>query len=258
MSTNTMKLNQAVIAITGGARGLGLGMAKILGSKGATIIIIDIQKSEIDQAVSTLNTLGIKASGYCCNVADEAQVDQIFSQITAEHGELNALINNAGILRDSLLLKTKEGKVTNRMSIEQWQAVIDVNLTGVFLCGRAAAEQMVNNATKGVIINISSIAKSGNIGQSNYAAAKAGVAALATTWAQELARHGIRCAAIAPGFVMTDMVASMKPEMLEKMALQIPIGRLGQINEVADAAAFILCNDYFNGRVLDLDGGLRL
>lgn len=114
-----MDLNQAVIAITGGARGLGLGMAKILGSKGATITIIDIQKSEIDQAVSTLNTLGINASGYCCNVADEAQVDQIFSQITAEHGELNALINNAGILRDSLLLKTKEGKVTNRMSIEQ-------------------------------------------------------------------------------------------------------------------------------------------
>tara|TARA_R110000772_G_scaffold268731_1_gene398312 strand:+ start:16233 stop:16994 length:762 start_codon:yes stop_codon:yes gene_type:complete len=252
-----MELNHATIAITGGARGLGLGMAKILGRKGATIVIIDIQKSEVDQAKSALEALGINAAAYCCNVADEPQVDQIFKQIVTDHGELNALINNAGILRDSLLIKTKDGQATNRMSLAQWQAVIDVNLTGVFLCGRAAAEQMINHATKGVIINISSIAKSGNIGQSNYAAAKAGVAALATTWAQELGRYGIRCAAIAPGFVMTDMVASMKPDILGKMASRIPVGRMGDIAEIAEAAAFILCNDYFNGRVLEMDGGLR-
>lgn len=253
-----MVLQNSTIAITGGAQGLGLGMAKILGNKGATIAIIDIQQAEIDQAVSALQQLGIQTQGYCCNVANESQVDQTFAQIAADHGKLDGLINNAGILRDSLLLKSKDGQITHRMSLEQWQTVIDVNLTGVFLCGRAAAEQMLTRGTKGVIINISSIARSGNIGQSNYAAAKAGVAALAATWAKELSRHGIRCAAIAPGFVMTDMVASMKPEMLEKMAAQIPIGRLGHVEEIADAAAFIFSNDNYNGRVLELDGGLRL
>ena len=253
-----MELSNHIIAITGAARGLGLGMAKVLGKKGATIALIDIQRPEVDQATSALKELGINVFGYTCNVAEEAQVDQTFTQIVADHGQIDGLINNAGILRDSLLLKTRNGQITDRMSLQQWQSVIDVNLTGVFLCGRAAAEQMINNGTKGVIINISSIARNGNIGQSNYAAAKAGVAALATTWAKELARHGIRSAAIAPGFVMTDMVAGMKPEILKKMALQIPVGRLGQIHEIADATVFILTNKYFNGRVLDLDGGLRL
>ena len=119
-------------------------------------------------------------------------------------------------------MKAKDGEVTGKLSLEQWQAVIDVNLTGVFLCGREAAERMIRGGNGGCIINISSLSRAGNFGQSNYSAAKAGVAALTVVWAKELARHEIRVNAIAPGFIKTEMVASMKPEILEKMAASIP------------------------------------
>ncbi len=253
-----MKLENAKIAITGGARGLGFAMAKCLGEKGAVPLLIDLNQDDLDKAVADLNGAGIYAQAYCANVAVEEEVDALFEQIIRDHEQLDGLINNAGILRDSLLVKAKDGEIVSRMSLQQWQAVIDVNLTGVFLCGRAAAEQMIKRGNQGVIINISSIAKAGNIGQSNYSAAKAGVAAMAVTWAGELARYGIRCAAIAPGFIMTDMVASMKPEALEMMAHKIPLKRLGQVEELAGAAQFIFENDYFSGRVIELDGGLRL
>jgi 3-oxoacyl-[acyl-carrier protein] reductase len=144
------------------------------------------------------------------------------------------------------------------MSLSQWQAVIDVNLTGVFLCGREAAERMVGLGNGGVIINISSISRHGNVGQSNYTAAKAGVASLAVVWARELARYGIRVGAIAPGFTHTSILEAMKPEILEKMIAPVPLGRLGEPAEIAHAARFIFENDFFTGRVIDLDGGLRL
>jgi 3-oxoacyl-[acyl-carrier protein] reductase len=139
-----------------------------------------------------------------------------------------------------------------------WRAVIDVNLTGVFLCGREAAERMIRAGNGGCIINISSLSRAGNFGQSNYSAAKAGVAALTVVWAKELARHGIRVNAIAPGFIKTEMVASMKQEILDKMAAGIPAGRLGEPDEIAATAEFIFANDYMNGRVLEIDGGQRL
>ena len=148
----------------------------------------------------------------------ENDVVNVFDRVVGDFGRLDAAIANAGILRDGLLIKAKDGEITGKMSLAQWQAVIDVNLTGVFLCGREAAERMVRAGNGGCIINISSISREGNFGQSNYSAAKAGVAALTVVWAKELARHGIRVNAIAPGFVKTEMVASMKPEMLEKMA----------------------------------------
>jgi len=144
------------------------------------------------------------------------------------------------------------------MTLEQWQAVIDVNLTGVFLCGREAAERMIRLGNGGLIINVSSVSKVGNAGQSNYSAAKAGVTAMAAVWARELARYGIRAASIAPGFTRTDLLAGMPPEMLEKVTAPIPLRRLGMPEEVAHAAVFVAENDYFTGRALDLDGGLRL
>jgi len=168
------------------------------------------------------------------------------------------VIANAGILRDGLLLKVKDGAVVDKLSLAQWQAVIDVNLTGVFLTGREAADRMIRLGSGGCIVNISSLSRAGNFGQSNYSAAKAGVAALTVVWAKELARYGIRVNAIAPGFIKTEMVASMKPELLAKMAASIPVQRLGEPNEIAAAAAFILENDYYNGRVLEIDGGQRL
>ena len=151
----------------------------------------------------------------------------------------------------------KDGEVTDRMSLSQWQMVIDVNLTGVFLCGREAATRMIQAKSEGVIINISSISRAGNFGQTNYSATKAGVAAMAVTWAKELARHNIRTGAIAPGFMATEMVASMKPEALEKMASGIPLKRLGEPAEIAQMAVAILENDYISGRVFEVDGGLR-
>jgi 3-oxoacyl-[acyl-carrier protein] reductase len=144
------------------------------------------------------------------------------------------------------------------MSLADWQGVIDVNLTGVFLCGREAAVKFLELGVKGVIINISSISRAGNMGQTNYSAAKAGVVAITVTWAKELARYGIRSMAIAPGFIGTEMVKSMKPEALDKMAAQIPIGRIGMPEEIAHTAAFIFENDYLTGRVIETDGGIRM
>jgi 3-oxoacyl-[acyl-carrier protein] reductase len=171
-------------------------------------------------------------------------------------GGVDVLINNAGTNRDALLVKQKDGEI-RKMSLEDFDKVVAVDMTGVFLCAREAAAQMLAAATGGVIVNISSISRAGNIGQTNYAAAKAGVAAMTVTWAQELARHGIRVAGVAPGFCDTEMVRAMRPELIEKIVARVPLRRLGRPEEVAHAVNFILENDYYTGRMLELDGGLR-
>ena len=200
---------------------------------------------------------GSNAKGYACNITQETEVEAVFDQVLTDFGRLDGLINNAGLLRDAMLIKFKQGELQEKMSLSQWQSVIDVNLTGTFLCGREGAAAMAKADNGGVIINISSIAKAGNMGQSNYAASKAGVAALVTTWAGELKRFGIRVAGIAPGVMATDMTEAMKPEALERIKKVIPLGRLGARNELADVAIFIIENDYMNGRLVELDGGLR-
>lgn len=253
-----MDLKGKVIAITGGGQGLGRSMALVLAAKGARLALIDLNQDTLNEAVGLCKEAGGDARSYIANVAKEADVIAAFDAIAADFGQLNGVINNAGILRDGLMLKVKDGEIVKKMSLAEWQAVIDVNLTGVFLCGREAAEQMIKLGNEGVIINISSIARSGNLGQTNYSAAKAGVAAMAVTWAKELSRYGIRTGAIAPGFVATEMVASMKPEALKRMASGIPVQRLGKPEEIGQACAYIFENDYFNGRVIELDGGLRL
>lgn len=253
-----MDLNNKVIAITGGGQGIGRSMAQVLASKGAYLALIDLNQDKLDETVAQCKQLGGDAKAYLANVAQEEDVVTTFDKIVEDFGTLNGVINNAGILRDGLLVKAKNGAIEKKMSLAEWQAVIDVNLTGVFLCGREAAERMIKLGTAGVIINISSISKAGNMGQSNYSAAKAGVAAMAVTWAKELARYNIRSAAIAPGFIATDMVASMKPEALEKMTSGIPLKRLGLPEEIGHTCAYIFENDYFTGRVIEMDGGLRL
>ncbi|QEM82196.1 SDR family oxidoreductase [Halomonas binhaiensis] len=253
-----MKLDDALIAITGGARGLGFAMARRLGSQGARLALIDTDGDQLDKAVSSLYEEGVTAQAFIANVADEASVSQAFADIRSSMGPLDGLVNNAGILRDGLLVKAKDGKVERTLGLDEWQAVIDVNLTGVFLCGRAAAAAMVEDGRQGVIVNISSISRAGNMGQSNYAAAKAGVAALTVTWGKELARHGIRVAAVAPGFIETEMTASMREDMLDKLTRGVPLKRLGDPQEIAESVAFIFTNDYFTARVIEVDGGLRL
>jgi len=253
-----MNLDGKVIVVTGGAQGLGLAMATELASKGAKIALVDMNAGALDAAVEQCQAAGGLAKGYQANVANEEEVVQLFDNVVADLGGLDGVINNAGITRDALLLKYKDGEVQSKMSLAKWQAVIDVNLTGVFLCGREAAERMVKLGSKGLILNISSISRSGNMGQTNYSAAKSGVAAMTVTWAKELARYGIRCAGIAPGFTETPMVTGMKPEALAKMEAGIPLKRLDRPEEIALTAKYLFENDYFTGRIIEMDGGLRL
>ena len=253
-----MDLRGKTILITGAGRGLGAAMAKRLAARGANLALLDLDAAGLGVVRDACRTLGVRAETYAANVAAERDVVGTFDRVVADFGGLDGSIANAGILRDGLLVKAKDGEITGKLSLEQWQAVIDVNLTGVFLCGREAAERMIRLRRGGCIINISSLSRAGNFGQSNYSAAKAGVAALTVVWAKELARHEIRVNAIAPGFIKTEMVASMKPEVLEKMAAGIPAQRLGEPDEIAATAEFIFANDYLNGRILEIDGGQRL
>ncbi|MEQ5834301.1 SDR family oxidoreductase [Marinobacter sp. NFXS9] len=253
-----MKLQDSVIAITGGGQGLGRAMGEYLAARGARVALIDLIPEKLDEAVEACKAVGGDARAYTCNVAREEEVEATFAAIVEDFGQLNGLVNNAGILRDGMMVKVKNGEIEKRMSLAEWQAVIDVNLTGVFLCGREAATQMIKHGNQGVIVNISSISRAGNMGQSNYSAAKAAVAALVPVWAKELARNGIRVMGIAPGFIETEMVASMKPEALEKMTAGIPLKRVGKPEEIASAAAFIFENDYLSGRMIEVDGALRL
>jgi 3-oxoacyl-[acyl-carrier protein] reductase len=219
---------------------------------------VDLDDAGLCDGAQACRELGRRAETYTASVADEVQVSATFDRVVADFGRLDCAIANAGILRDGLLVKVKDGAVVGKLSLAQWQAVIDVNLTGVFLCGREAAERMIRLGNPGCIINIASLSRAGNFGQSNYSAAKAGVSALTVVWAKELARYAIRVNAIAPGFIKTEMVASMKPEILAKMAAGIPVQRLGEPSEIAATAVFIMQNDYCNGRVLEIDGGQRL
>jgi len=251
-----MQLTDKVIIITGGCQGLGRSMAEYLAGKGAKLALVDLNQEKLDQAVAACVAKGVEARSYLCNVANEEQVNDMVARVAEDFGAIHGLINNAGILRDGLLLKVKDGEMT-KMSLAQWQAVIDVNLTGVFLCTREVAAKMVELKNSGAIINISSISRAGNIGQTNYSAAKAGAAAT-VTWAKELARYGIRVAGIAPGFIETEMTLGMKPEALEKMTSGIPLKRMGKPEEIAHSAAYIFENDYYTGRILEMDGGLRI
>jgi 3-oxoacyl-[acyl-carrier protein] reductase len=253
-----MQLNDRTVVITGGGRGIGRAVAERLGREGARVALLDVNAADLEATRSALEAMGVTARGYEVNVADEGQVIAAMDNIMSDFGRLDVMVNNAGILRDALLVKAKDGAITGKMSLAQWQAVIDVNLTAVFLCGREAAERMIKGGAGGVIINISSVSRHGNAGQSNYSAAKAAVAALTVVWAKELARYGIRTGTIAPGGTRTEILSSMRPDMLEKLLAPVPLKRFGEPAEIADAAAFIIGNDYFSGRSIDLDGGFRI
>jgi len=252
-----MDLKDKVVVITGAGRGLGRGMATSFARKGANVAVVDLNEADIEQTVALCSELGVKSKGYKVNVSKEEEVEKLFNDVVADFGSLHGLINNAGITRDGLLVKAKDGEIS-KMPLQQWQAVIDVNLTGPFLCGREAAAKMIQlGVEEGVIINISSLARHGSFGQSNYSAAKAGVASMAEVWAKELARYNIRTGAIAPGTINTDMIAAMKPEARDRLVSAVPLRRLGEAENIAMAATFIFENDYFTGRVVEVDGGLR-
>lgn len=254
-----MQIKNSVIVITGGAQGLGRAMAEHFAERGAQLALIDMNEDVLSEAVQACRQLGAaQVQSYVFNVTDETSVEQGFAQIDADFGGIDVLVNNAGLLRDGMLIKYKNGELTHKMPLHQWQSVVDVNLTGTFLCGREAAAVMAQHEKGGVIINISSVARAGNVGQTNYAATKAGVVAMTVTWARELGRFGIRCGAIAPGFIETPMTQAMKPEAVERALNMVPLKRWGQPTEVADSARYIIENDFFSGRVIEIDGGVRL
>ncbi|MGQ0429224.1 MAG: SDR family oxidoreductase [Gammaproteobacteria bacterium] len=253
-----MQLASKVVAVTGAGRGLGRAIASAFAAKGAQIAALDIHADEARATAALCEAQGMRALPYEADVADESQVCASLDRVVADFGRLDVIVNNAGITQDALLVKAKDGTLVSKMTLAQWQAVLDVNLTGVFLCGREAAERMIRLGNGGLIINISSISREGNVGQTNYAATKAGVAAMTVVWAKELARYGIRSAAIAPGFCATDILAAMKPKLVARVTSMVPLRRLGQPAEIAGTAVFIAENDFVTGRVIEVDGGFRL
>ena len=253
-----MLLGKKVVVITGAARGIGRAMALAFAERGAHIAALDRDAESLEETRAACESLGTRARAYVVDVTQEAQVVKTFDAIAADFKRFDVIVNNAGITRDALLVKAQDGEIHSKMSLAQWQAVLDVNLTGVFLCGREGAERMIQLGNGGLIVNISSISREGNPGQTNYSAAKAGVAAMTVVWAKELARYGIRSAAIAPGFCATEILAAMKPEMLDRVKAAVPLRRLGEPAEIAATAVFIAENDFVTGRVIEVDGGLRL
>jgi 3-oxoacyl-[acyl-carrier protein] reductase len=253
-----MDLQGKTIVITGAAQGLGQKMAQIIAFHGAKLALVDLDHVKLQDTVRLCSAAGGKAKDYPADVTDESAVEALFNKVHRDFGSVDGVINNAGVTSDGLLVKAQNGKVQKKMSVDDFHKVIAVDLRGVFLCGREAVVHMIEGGRGGVIINISSISRAGNVGQTNYSAAKAGVAAMTVTWAKELARYKIRAAGIAPGFCNTRMVAKIPPKILDRITSTIPLRRLADPEEIGRTALFILRNDYCTGRILEIDGGLRL
>ncbi len=244
-----MRLKDRVAIITGGACGIGRETASTFAKEGARVVIADRDETTGEEAVAQLRESGADALFYALDVTDAESVNRMVETVVNRFQRIDILINNAGITADSML---------DKLTPEQWQRVIDVNLSGVFYCTQAVVPQM-KKQQYGRIITASSVSGVyGNIGQTNYAATKAGVIGMTRTWAKELARYGIRVNAIAPGFIETGMVARVPEKVLERLKKQIPVGRLGKPADVANAYLFLASDeaDYINGTVLHVDGGI--
>jgi 3-oxoacyl-[acyl-carrier protein] reductase len=252
-----MRLDRCKLIVTGAAQGLGRHFALRLAEAGAQVAAGDVNEP-------ALGTLGAEAGALDgaihvrrLDVSDEADVGAFVDWAHRAMGGLTGLVNNAGILRDGLLVKKDRntGEVV-KLTRAQWQAVIDVNLTGATLMVRDTAAKMIAAGERGVIVNMSSIARHGNRGQSSYAAAKAALATNAKTWALELAPFGIRVGAIAPGIIKTPMTDGMKDKAREALVAAIPVGRIGEPEDIWLAVRFVIECDYFTARTIDVDGGL--
>ena len=253
-----MDIRDKTIVVTGAGRGIGRSISLQMARHGANVALLDVNTADLEASEALCRAESVQARHYRVNVADEGDVIDAMKRVAGDFGRLDGLVNNAGVLRDALLVKFRDGAVVGRLTLDQWNAVISVNLTGVFLCGREAATQMIELGNGGVIVNISSVSRVGNAGQTNYSAAKAGVESMAVVWAKELARYGIRAGSIAPGFTHTEILTAMRPEVLERLTETVPLRRLGKPEEIAHAVRFIFENEFFTGRCLELDGGLRL
>jgi 3-oxoacyl-[acyl-carrier protein] reductase len=248
-----MRLEDKVCVITGGAAGIGKATAILFAGQKAKVIICDIDQ---DQGEAAAEEIG--ADFYPVNVADRQAVQEFIDEVINKYERVDVLVNNAGILRDGLLVKVKEGQLVKQMAEEDFDIVIDVNLKGVFNCTQAVAPYMINQGS-GVILSASSVVGlDGNFGQTNYVATKAGVVGMTRVWARELGRYGIRVNVVAPGFIATEMVQAMPEKTLEAMKARTPLPRLGQPEDVANAYLFLASDEasFVSGAVLRVDGGI--
>lgn len=245
------RLENKIAIITGGADGIGKATAIRFAQEGAIAIIWDLNEEKGERLVEDIRSDGGNADFYKVNTADYQQVEASANAVAEKYGKIDILINNAGITRDASLKK---------MTIEHWQQVIDVNLSGVFYCTKAISPFMLDKGYGRIITTSSVVALYGNFGQTNYVATKAGVIGMTKTWARELGRKGITANAIAPGFISTEMVTLMPENVLASMREKVPLGRLGKPEEIASAFVFLASDEaaYINGAVLSVDGGITI
>jgi len=255
-----MQLSQLKIIVTGGAQGMGAHFARRLAEAGAQVAAGDVKEDGLASLAESTRNLPGRVHTRKLDVANEADVGAFVDWAHGAMGGLNALVNNAGILRDGLLVKKDKttGAIT-KLSKDQWDAVIGVNLTGATFMVRDTVAKMVATEQKpGVIVNMSSIARHGNRGQSNYVSAKAALAANTVTWSKEFAPFGIRVGAVAPGMIETPMTQGMNQKARDTLVANIPVGRIGMPEDIWLAVKFVLECDYFDGRTIDVDGGLAM
>jgi len=248
------RLQNKVSIITGAGQGIGLATARRFAAEGALVVVCDLRQADVDAAVAECRRLGgaaPRSTGFALSVTDRPQVDAMVAAVKAQFGRVDVLVNNAGITQDARLQK---------MTLEQFDRVIDVNLRGVFHCSQAVADHMVLQGS-GVILNASSIVGLyGNFGQTNYAASKFGVIGFTKTWSRELGPKGVRVNAVAPGFVATHILDTIPEKVLAEMTQEVPLRRLGKPEEIASVYAFLASDDasYINGAVIEVAGGLTI
>lgn len=242
-----MRLKDKIAIVTGGARGIGQAISELFSKEGATVIIIDLL-TQGQQVVEAIVGQGGKAEFHAVSVTDKSTIEAVFANVNERYGRIDILINNAGITRDRTLEK---------MSEEEWNAVIDVNLKGVFLCTQAVAPYMKANKYGRIVSAASNVGLRGNFGQTNYAATKAGVIAMSKTWTVELGKHGITANAIAPGFTMTDMVDQIPEEHFAAIQASIPLKTVAQPIDIAYGYLYLASDEarFVSGICLTIDGG---
>ncbi|MEE2827584.1 MAG: SDR family oxidoreductase [Myxococcota bacterium] len=254
-----MKLSDVKAIVTGGASGMGRAFTLGLAAAGSDVVACDISAAGLAETIDAAKELPGSVYGLEVDVTQEEQVQGLIADAEEALGGLNVLVNNAGIFLDSKLVSVdrETGKVRKSMSLDQWNRVIDVDLTGPFLCTREFAINHIDrrSGSEAVVVNMSSVSRHGNPGQTNYSAAKAGLVADTKLWALEMARYGLRFGAIAPGFVQTPILDGMPPEVLKKLTSVVPLKRVGTTDEILLAVKFIIECGYFTGRCIDIDGG---
>ena len=252
-----MRLKDKVCLITGGAAGIGKATASKFLAEGATVVICDVNE---EVGAATVKELGGNISFYKVDVTNRENVQEWVDDVIAKHGRVDVLVNNAGITRDGLFVKYKDGEVVSQMSEKDFDLVVNVNLKGVFNCAQAVTPQMIEQGG-GVILNASSIVGLyGNFGQTNYAATKWGVIGMTKTWARELGKHQIRVNAICPGFILTEMVKKMPEKILDGLAAKTPLRRMGVPEDVANLYAWLASDEaaFISGTAVSIDGGMIL